>query len=310
MGKQWKQWQTLLFWAPKSLQMVTAAMKLKDAYSLEEKLWPTSVQFSSVAQSCPTLCNPMNRSTPGHPVHHQLQEFIQTHFHRVGDATKPSHPLSSPFPPRQHIKKQRLYFANKGPSSQSYGVWMWELVYKESWALKNWCFWTVVLEKTPESPLDCREIQPVHPKGNQSWIFIGRTDAEAETPILWPPLRTDSFEKLLMLGKIEGGRKRDDTGWDGWMTSLTQWTWVWVGSGSGDGQEGLAWCSLWGHKESDTTEQLNWTDSVWPHLPMEWIIIIGKFLFYFTQSQIMMSNTFTFNPVSNCVFRSLEKYTD
>ena len=92
----------------------------------------------------------------------------------------------------QHIKKQRHYFANKGLSSQSYGfssshVWMWERDYKESWALKNWCFWTVVLEKTLESSLDCKEIQPVSPKGNQSWIFIGRTDAEAETPILWPP---------------------------------------------------------------------------------------------------------------------------
>ena len=95
-------------------------------------------------------------------------------------------------------KKQRLYFADKGPSSQSYGlygcesciqshVWMWELDYKESWVLKNWCFWTVVLEKMLECPLDCKEIQPVHPKGNQSWIFIGRTDTEAETPILWPP---------------------------------------------------------------------------------------------------------------------------
>ena len=85
--------------------------------------------------------------------------------------------------PRQHVKKQRHYFANKGPSSQGYGfpsshVWMWELDYKESWAPKNWCFWTVVLEKILESPLDCKEIQPVHPKGDQSWIFIGRTDAE------------------------------------------------------------------------------------------------------------------------------------
>ena len=89
------------------------------------------------------------------------------------------------------LKKQRHYFVNKGPSSQGYGfssshVWVWELDYKESWALKNWCFWTVVLEKTLESPLDSKEIQPVHPKGNQSWIFIGRTDVEAETPILWP----------------------------------------------------------------------------------------------------------------------------
>ena len=94
--------------------------------------------------------------------------------------------------PRQHIKKQRHYFANKGLSSQSFGfssghVQMWELDYKESWTPKNWCFWIVVLEKNLESPLDYKEIQPVHPKGNQSWIFIGRTDAEAETPILWPP---------------------------------------------------------------------------------------------------------------------------
>ena len=94
--------------------------------------------------------------------------------------------------PRQHIQKQRHYFINKGPSSQGYGfsnshVWMWELDYKESWALKNWCLWTVVLEKTLESPLDCKEIQPVHPQGNQSWIFIGRTDVEVEAPPLWPP---------------------------------------------------------------------------------------------------------------------------
>ena len=93
--------------------------------------------------------------------------------------------------PRQHIKKQRHYCANKGPSCQSYGFsnsheWTWELDYKESWALKNWCFWTVVLEKTLESLLDCKEIQPVHPKGNQCWVFIGRTSVEAETPILWP----------------------------------------------------------------------------------------------------------------------------
>ena len=90
------------------------------------------------------------------------------------------------------ILKRRHYFANKGLSSQGYGfssshVWMWELDYKESWAPKNWCFWTVVLEKTPDSPLDCKEIQPVHPKGDQSWVFIGGTNVEAETPILWPP---------------------------------------------------------------------------------------------------------------------------
>ena len=94
--------------------------------------------------------------------------------------------------PRKHFKKQRNYLANKGLSSQSYGfssghVWMWELDYKKSWKPKNWCFWAVVLEKTLESPLDSKEIQSVHPKGNQSWLFIGKTDAEAETLILWPP---------------------------------------------------------------------------------------------------------------------------
>ena len=94
--------------------------------------------------------------------------------------------------PRQSIKKQRHHLADKGLCIQSYDfsssyVWMWELDHKESWVPKNWCFWTVVLEKTLESPLDCKEIQPVHPKGDQSWVFIGRTDAEAETPILWPP---------------------------------------------------------------------------------------------------------------------------
>ena len=116
--------------------------------------------------------------------------------------------------PRQHIQKQRHYFANKGPSSQGYGfssghVWMWKLDCEESWVLKNWCFWTVVLEKTLESPLDCKEIQPVHPKGDQSWVFIGRTDAEAETPIFVHLMRrADSLEKTLMLGKIEGRRRR------------------------------------------------------------------------------------------------------
>ena len=94
--------------------------------------------------------------------------------------------------PRQHIKKKRHYFTNKGLSIQSYSfssshIWMWELDYKENWTPKNWCFWTVVLEKILESPLDCKEIQPVHPKGNQFWIFIGRTDTEAEILILWQP---------------------------------------------------------------------------------------------------------------------------
>ena len=134
MGNRWGNSgnsERLFFWAPDSLQMVTAAMNLKDA--------------------------PWKKS------------YDQ---------------------PRQHIQKQRHYFANKSLSSQSYDfssghVWIWELECEESWVENNWCFWTIVLEKTLESPLDCKEIQPVHPKGNQSWIFIGRNDAEAKTPIFW-----------------------------------------------------------------------------------------------------------------------------
>ena len=118
--------------------------------------------------------------------------------------------------PRQCIKKQRHYFAYKGPSSQSFGfsnshIWMWELNNKKGWAPKNWCFWTVVLEKTLESPLDCKEIKPVHPKRNQCWIFIGRTNAEAEAPILWPAdAKSWLIGKTMMLGKIEGRKRR---GW-------------------------------------------------------------------------------------------------
>ena len=112
-------------------------------------------------------------------------------------------------------------------------VWMCKLDCKESWVPKNWCFWTVVLEKNLENPLDCKEIQPVHPKGNQSWIFIGRTDAEAEAPILW---LLDAKNWLLGkdpdAGKDWRQKEKGMTGWDGWMASPTQWTWVWVVSGS------------------------------------------------------------------------------
>ena len=138
--------------------------------------------------------------------------------------------------PRQHIKKQRHYFANKSPSSQSYGfssdhVWMWELDYKKSWAPKNWCFWTVVLEKTLESPLDCKEIKPVHTKGNQSWIFIGRTDAEA--PVLWPPdVKSWLIGKDSDAGKDWGQEEKKATEDEmvGWIASSVQWTWAWANS--------------------------------------------------------------------------------
>ena len=149
MEKHWKQWQTLGFWAPKSLQMVTVAMKLKDACSLKEKLWQT----------------------------------------------------------RQHIKKQRHYFTDKGSYSQSYGfsshVWMWELDHKESWVPKNWCFWTVVLEKTLESPLDIKEINPEYSlEGLMLKLKLQYFGHQRR--------RAHSLEKTLILGKVEGGRRR---GW-------------------------------------------------------------------------------------------------
>ena len=140
--------------------------------------------------------------------------------------------------PGQHIKKQRHYFVSKDPSSQSYGffsshAWMWELNHKEGWAMKSWCFWTVALEKTLESPLDCKEIQPIHPIGDQSWIFSGRTDSEAEALILWPPGKElTHWPTSWCWERLKTGGKGDDRGWDGWMASPTQRTWVWPSSGS------------------------------------------------------------------------------
>ena len=169
--------------------------------------------------------------------------------------------------PRQHIEKQRHHFADKGMFSQSYGfsssrVWRWELDYKESRAPKNWCFWTVVLEKTLESPLHCNEIQPVHSKVDQPRVFFGRNDAKAETPVLWPP-----YAKSWLIGKDsdagrDWGQEEKGTTEDemaGWHHRLdgceSKWT-----LGVGDGQGGLACCDSWGCKESDTTEWLNWTE--------------------------------------------------
>jgi len=165
------------------------------------------------------------------------------------------------------------YFANKGPSSQGYGfssghVWMWELDYKESWVPKNWCFWTVVLEKTLESPLDFKEIQPVHPKGDQSWVFIGRTDVEAETPILWQP---DAKSWLIWkdpdAGKDWGQEEKGMTGWDGWMALPTLWTWVWVSSRSWwwTGKPGVL--QSMGSQTVKHDWALNWTDV---HMREKW----------------------------------------
>ena len=142
------------------------------------------------------------------------------------------------------------YFANNGPSSQSYDfsgsyVWMWESDYKESWVPKNWCFLTVVLEKTLEGPLDCKEVKPVHPKREQSWIFIGRTDAEAEAPILWPPdAKTGSLEKTLILGKIEGKKRVTKDEMVGWHYQLNGQQFEQAPI-DGEGQGSLGCCSPW-----------------------------------------------------------------
>ena len=163
------------------------------------------------------------------------------------------------------MKKQRHYFANKGPSSQSdlfssSHVWMWKLDYKESWAPKNWCFWTVVLEKTLESPLDCKEIQPVNSKGNQSWIFIGRTDAEPETPIFWlADVKNQLIWKDPDTGKDwrqkEKGKTEDEmVGWHHWIDGHE----FEQALGAGDGQGSLECCSPWDCKVGhDWATELN-----------------------------------------------------
>ena len=158
------------------------------------------------------------------------------------------------------IKIQRHYFAYRCLSSQSCGfsnshVQMSELYPKEGWAPKNSCFWTVVLEKTLESSLDSKEIKPVNSKGNKSWIFIGRTNAEAEAQYFCHLTQRADSKRPWCWERWKVGAEGDNRGWDGWMASLTQWTWVW-GSGVDDGQL-PCWCP-WGLKESDTTELMNW----------------------------------------------------
>ena len=209
MGKQWKQWQTLFSWMPKSLQVVTAPMKLKD----------------------PSLLLGRQAMT-------NLDSILKSR-----DIT-----LST----KVHLVKAMVF------PVVTYGCW--EFDYKASWVPKNWYFWIVVLEKTVRSPLDCKEIQPVHPKGNQPWIFIGTTDPEAETPILWPP-----DAKNWLTGKDSDAgkdwRQKGTTGDEmvGWHHRLNGHEFE-QAPGVGDGQGSLVCCSPWGRKESDTTERLNWTD--------------------------------------------------
>ena len=198
-----------IYLAPKSLQMVIAAMKLKDVYSL----------------------------LLGRKVMTNLDSILKSRG--ITLSTK------------VHLVKASSH------------VWMWQLDYKESWMLKNWCFCIVVLEKTLESPLDCKGIYPVHPKRNQSWAFIGRTDVEAETPIFWTPDVKSwlIWKDLDVEERLKAGGEGDNRGWDGWMASPTHWTWVWVNSGSWwlTGRPGaLQFMGLQrvGH---DWVTELNWT---------------------------------------------------
>ena len=187
---------------------------------------------------------------------------------------------------QQHIKKERHYFADKGPSSQSYGfssshVWMWELDYKETWVLKNRCFWTVVLEKTLECPLDYKEIQPVHPKGNQFWILIGRIDAEAETPILWPPdaknwlIGKDPDAGKYWRQEEKGATEDEMVGWhhrlDGHEFEQVLGSWWWTGKhgmlhSMGSQRVGHNWVT-----------ELNWIELNWNQLPSLKFPLLLKF---------------------------------
>ena len=206
---------------------------------------------------------------------------------------------------------QRYYFANKGLSSKSYGfssshVWMWELDCTESWAPKNWCFWTVVLEKTLESPLDCKEIQPVNLKGNQYWIFIGMTVAEAEAPILWPPdVKNWLLGKDPDAGKNWRQEKKGTTGdemvgWHHWLDGRE----FEQALGVGDGQRSLGCCSPWGRKELDMTAWLNWTEP--PGKPHLWY---PNQLIQNPRSQpLLLSSSYTSSQYPPALTRPRAKY--
>ena len=159
---------------------------------------------------------------------------------------------------------------------------MWELDCEESWVLKNWCFWTMMLEKTLESPLDCKEIQPVHPKGHQSCVFFGRTDAKAETPILWPPdvKNLTHWKRPWCWEGLKTGGEGDDRGWDSWMASLTQWTWVRVNFRSWwwTGRPDVLWSMGSQRVRPDWVTELNWKQKKFKYSFVSRYILLGIFL--------------------------------
>ena len=174
---------------------------------------------------------------------------------------------------------------------------MWELDCEESWALKNWCFWTVVLEKTLESPLDCKAIQPVHSEGDQPWDFFGRNDAEAETPVLWPPhVKSWLIEKDWFWEGLGAGEKGYDRGWDGWMASLTQWTWLWVNSGSWWWTEKAGVLQFMGSQRvgHDWVTELNWTDNVY-YWKLETVIGSAQFKLMLFKGQLYIFYFYIFS---------------
>ena len=207
------------------------------------------------------------------------------------------------------FKKQRHYFANKGLSSQSFAlssshVRMWELDYKESWALKNWCFWTVVLEKTLECPLDYKDIQPVNPQGNQSWILIGRIDAEAEIPILWPPDASNC-----LIGKVLDAGKD----WRQEQKGVTEAEMVGVhhqldghefeqALGAGDGQGNMVYCSPWGWKELEMTEQLNCAEGCVCVCPLKSCSLFPLSILYYSLFSYFLRRSFRQSSLSPYTF--------
>ena len=301
-GEKWKQWQILFSWAPQSLPMVTvvaAAKSLQSCPTLFDPIdgsppdspVPGILQTRTLEWVAISFSNAWKRkvkvkllsrvqllATPWTAAYHQAPPSMgfsrQEYWSGVplpsladGDYSyeiKQCLLLGRKAMITKCVKNQRQHFANKGPSSQSYGfsrsyVWLYELELKEGWVLENWYFWIMVLEKTLESPLDCKEIKPVNPKGNQSWIFIGRTDAEAEAPIIWPPnanirLTRKDPDAGNDWGKEEKGATEDEM--VGWHHRLNGHE-IEQTLGDSGGQGSLACCSSWGHKESDMTKQLN-----------------------------------------------------